>query len=95
VAKLDLQRIQALVEDAVDNGATTVEEIHRAVAAAPLEVLGQVEPLADVATSAQDLTSRSIGAIYDTIRRVNEQVGVLAERVLAAQGDDEPDASAD
>jgi hypothetical protein len=85
VAKLDLQRIQALVEDAVDNGATTVEEIHRAVAAAPLEVLGQVEPLADVATSAQDLTSRSIGAIYDTIRRVNEQVGVLAEQVLSAK----------
>ena len=85
MAKLDLQRIQALVEDAVDNGATTVEEIHRAVAAAPLEVLGQVEPLADVATSAQDLTSRSIGAIYDTIRRVNEQVGVLAEQVLAAK----------
>ena len=85
MAKLDLQRIQALVEDAVDNGATTVEEIHRAVAAAPLEVLGQVEPWADVATSAQDLTSRSIGAIYDTIRRVNEQVGVLAEQVLAAK----------
>ncbi|MBP7631987.1 MAG: hypothetical protein KA758_16160 [Acidimicrobiales bacterium] len=85
MAKLDLQRIQALVEDAVDNGATTVEEIHRAVAAAPLEVLGQVEPLADVATSAQDLTSRSIGAIYDTIRRVNEQVGVLAEQVLSAK----------
>ena len=84
MAKLDLQRIQALVEDAVDNGATTVEEIHRAVAAAPLEVLGQVAPLADVATSAQDLTSRSIGAIYDTIRRVNEQVGVLAEQVLSA-----------
>lgn len=85
MAKLDLQRIQALVEEAVDNGATTVEEIHRAVAAAPLEILGQVEPLAEVASSAQDLTSRSIGAIYDTIRRVNEEVGVLAEQVLAAK----------
>ncbi len=84
MAKLDLHRIQALVEEAVADGATTVEEIHRAVAAAPLEVLAQVEPLADVATSAQDLTSRSIGAIYDTIRRVNEEVGVLAEQVLSA-----------
>lgn len=92
MAKLDLQRIQALVEDAVDEGATSVEEIHRAVAAAPLEVLAQVEPLADVATSAQDLTSRSIGAIYDTIRRVNEQVGVLAEQVLAAKDQAESDA---
>lgn len=87
MSKLDVQRIQALVEEAVDNGATSVEEIHRAVAAAPLEVLSQVEPLADVAATAQDLTSRSIGAIYDTIRRVNEQVGVLAEQVLAAKDD--------
>lgn len=84
---LDPKRIQALVEEAVDNGATTVEEIHRSVAAAPLEVLGQVELLSSVAGAATDLTSRSIGAIYNTIRQVNEQVGVLAEQVLAARED--------
>ena len=81
------KQIQAMVEEAIDGGATSVEEIHKAVAAAPLEVLGQLEPLSDAANTAQDLTQRSIGAIYDTIRRVNEQVGVMAEQVLGAQDD--------
>ena len=84
---LDAQRIQALVEEAIDNGATSVEEIHRAVAAAPREVLGQIEPLSGPAATAQDLTARSIGAVYDTIRRVNEQVGVFAEQILMTQGE--------
>lgn len=84
MAQLDPQRIQALVEEAIDDGATTVEGIHRAVAAAPLEVLRNVEVLDAPVGAAQDLTERSIGAVYDTIRQVNEQVGVLAERLLAS-----------
>ena len=48
---------------------------------------GELEPLSDAANTAQDLTQRSIGAIYDAIRRVNEQVGVMAEQVLGAQDD--------
>ena len=84
---VDAQRIQALVEEAIDNGATSVEEIHQAVAAAPLEVLGQIEPLSGAAAAAQDVASRSIGAVYDTIRQVNEQVGILAERLLGANDD--------
>lgn len=83
MAQLDPQRIQALVEEAIDDGATTVEEIHQAIAAAPLEALRGVEALSGPAASAQDLSARSIGAVYDTIRQVNEQVGVLAERLLA------------
>ena len=84
---LDLARIQALVEEAIDQGATTVGQIHQAVAAAPLEALGSIEPLSDAAGAAQDVAQRSIGAIYDTIRRVNEQVGVYAEQLLAQKDD--------
>ncbi len=84
VAQIDPQSIQRLVEEAIAQGATTVEEIHQAVAAAPLEVLANVEQLSGPAALAQDLTARSIGAVYDTIRQVNEQVGVLAERILAS-----------
>ena len=80
---LNLARIQALVEEAIDQGATTVGQIHQAVAAAPLEALGSIEPLSDAAGAAQDVAQRSIGAIYDTIRQVNEQVGILAEQLLA------------
>jgi hypothetical protein len=83
VADLNLQRIQALVEEAIDEGATSVEEIHRKIAAAPLAALKEVEGLGGMADTAEDLSSRSIGAVYDTIRKVNEQVGVMAERLLA------------
>ena len=84
---LDLKKLQALVEEAIDQGASTVGEIHQAVAAAPLELLANIEPLQGAADQAQDLTKRSIGAVYDTIRQVNEQVGVLAETLLAQQDD--------
>lgn len=87
MAELDPIRIQALVEEAIDHGASTVGEIHRAVAAAPFEVLRGIDALEGPATAAQDLTERSIGAVYDTIRRVNEQVGILAERLLDQQQD--------
>ncbi len=87
MADMNLQRIQALVEEAVDQGASTVEEIHLAVAAAPLEALKGIGSLRGPADTAQDLASRSIGAVYDTIRQVNEQVGVLAEQVLNTRSD--------
>ena len=82
MATIDPKRIQAMVEEAIDNGASTVAEIHQAVAAAPLEALKGIDALAGPAGKAQDLASRSIGTVYDTIRQVNEQVGILAERLL-------------
>jgi hypothetical protein len=87
VPELDLARVQALVEEAIDHGASTVGEIHQAVAAAPLEILHNIEPLAGMAETAEELTHRTIGAVYDTIRRVNEQVGVLAEQLLREKDD--------
>jgi hypothetical protein len=87
VPDLDLSRLQALVEEAIDHGASTVGEIHQAIAAAPLEALRTIEPLSGAAETAQDLTQRSIGAVYDTIRQVNEQVGILAEQLLHQKDD--------
>jgi hypothetical protein len=85
--ELDLSKIQRLVEEAIDQGASTVGEIHQAVAAAPLEALRNIEPLSGAAEQAQDITQRSIGAVYDTIRQVNEQVGILAEQLLNKKHD--------
>lgn len=87
MVQLDLSRIQSLVEEAIDQGASSVGEIHQAVAAAPFEALRGVEALSGPAATAQDLTTRSIGAVYDTIRQVNEQVGILAERLLDQRAD--------
>ena len=71
-----------LVRDAVEKGATTVEEIHKSIAALPLDVLERVdgfEALDDV----RKMQSQSIGAVYDVIRKVNREVAKLADELLA------------
>lgn len=82
----DVEGIRALVQDAIDRGATSVEEVHKMIAAMPLEALKKIEPLGGAAESAQELTTRSIGAIYDAIRGVNAQVGEVAKQMLGGAG---------
>lgn len=81
-AMADIEQIRTMVEQAIDDGATTVEEIHKKVAAAPLNALKGVGPLAGAAEQAGAVADQSIGAVYDAIRFVNEQVGALAEQLL-------------
>ena len=78
----DAGDVRRLVQQAIDAGATTVGEIHQKIAAMPLEVL---EPFDTTGTAkkAKQLTERSIGNVYDTIREINEHVGSLAEELLA------------
>jgi hypothetical protein len=78
----DLDGIRALVQDAIDKGATTVEEVHTTIAAMPLEALKKVEPLRGLAEAAEAVTMASIGNVYDTIRQVNEQAGEVAKQLL-------------
>lgn len=78
----DIEQIRSMVEQAIDDGATTVEEIHKRIAAAPLAALKGVGPLASAADQAGAVADQSIGAVYDAIRFVNEQVGALGEQLL-------------
>ncbi|HEY4409952.1 MAG TPA: hypothetical protein VGO87_08715 [Acidimicrobiia bacterium] len=76
------EEIRAVVQQAIDAGATTVEEVHQKIAAMPLEALKRFDSTG-TAEKAQDLTTRSIGTVYDTIRQINEQIGDFAQQVLA------------
>ena len=71
------------IQDAVDKGATTVEEIHKSIADLPLKVLEESELLRGPAKEVRRLQDRTIGAIYDVIRDVNERVGTLGSELLA------------
>lgn len=85
--KTTIARIEAvkdLIQEAVDKGATSVEQIHRAIAALPLEVLEKRGLLDDEARGARKLLDTSIGAVYDTIRAVNREVGELASGIFEA-----------
>jgi hypothetical protein len=72
----------SFIQDAIDKGATTVEEIHKSIADLPLKMLEESELLRGPAKEVRRVQDHTIGAIYDVIRRINEQVGTLASELL-------------
>lgn len=72
-----------LIEDAVDKGATTVEEIHREIADLPLSILERAGLLESTTEKVRSLQDASIGAVYDVIRSVNHKVTDLAGGILS------------
>src|SRR6185295_5691483 len=79
-----IEAVKDLIQEAVDKGATSVEQIHRAIADLPLSALEQRGLLGDEGKSARKLIDSSIGAVYDTIRLINREVGELASGVFEA-----------
>ena len=75
-----LQRLELLkdfVQQAIDRGATSVEAIHQHIAAIPFEVLEKSGLLDEDRHQLRQKQERTIGAVYDAIRRINQQVGEL------------------
>jgi hypothetical protein len=77
------KRLADVVEQVVDDGAKSVEEIHKAIADLPLEMLQRLDGFEDTLKDVRKLQESSIGAIYDAIRKVNHEVARLATEVLA------------
>jgi hypothetical protein len=71
------------VQDAIDKGATTVEEVRKAIADLPLKILEESGVLKGSAKEARRLQDHTLGAIYGAIRDINEQVGTYASKLLA------------
>ena len=71
-----------LVEEAVDKGANTVEEIHRSIADLPIKVLEEIGLFEKTTSDIKEIQNASIGAIYDVIRDVNHSVAKLAKDIL-------------
>jgi hypothetical protein len=77
------RRVADLIQDAVDKGATTVEEVHKSIADLPLKILEEMDFLKRPVKEVRRVQDRSIGAVYDLIRGLNEQAGKLASEVLS------------
>lgn len=78
----DEKKLTELIEEAVDKGATTVEEIHRSIAELPITILERAELFESTTGEVKRLQDASIGAIYDLIRDVNHKVAQLAVELL-------------
>ncbi|MDB5976351.1 MAG: hypothetical protein JWR07_3111 [Nevskia sp.] len=75
-----LQRLELLkdfIQEAVDRGATSVEQIHQHIAALPFDALEKSGLLEDDKLKLREKQRRSIGMVYDAIRRINREVGQL------------------
>jgi hypothetical protein len=71
------------IQEAIDTGTTTVEEVHKSIANLPLRILEERQLLRGPAREAKRLQDQTIGAIYDVIRDINERIGNYASQLLA------------
>lgn len=77
----DEPRLARLVEDVIDKGANTAEEINRAILDLPITMLESLG-LGDTAQHVKKVQDSSIGAIYMLIRDINHKVADLSEDLL-------------
>lgn len=78
----EARKLADMVHDVVARGATTAQEIHQAVAALPLEVLEEIEPLEKLVKQVRKTQERSISAVYDLVRGINEEVAKVTRDIL-------------
>ncbi|HME72243.1 MAG TPA: hypothetical protein VKM54_20610 [Myxococcota bacterium] len=83
--RAEAKRLVDLVQREVDDGATSVEQIHKAVANLPLEILDRLDIFEETSKGARKVQDATIGAMYDVIRKVNEEVGKLAKEILSGR----------
>jgi len=83
--RLEARKIADLVQREIDDGATTVEEIHKAIANLPLDILERLDVFDEMVKDVRKVQDTSIGAIYDVIRRVNHEVGNYAKEILGGR----------
>jgi hypothetical protein len=77
-----IRSLQELVQDAIDKGATTVEEVHRSIASLPFDQLEKIAFLEEGSQKARAYAEQSIGAVYDAIRNLNQRAGKIARQLL-------------
>tara|TARA_R110001592_G_scaffold75526_1_gene228662 strand:+ start:3027 stop:3314 length:288 start_codon:yes stop_codon:yes gene_type:complete len=77
-----LKDLKDFVQNSIDKGASSVEDVHKTIAGLPLDFIAKFGLLHDQAEKVKGLQESTIGSIYDTIRMVNEKSGEYAEEIL-------------
>jgi t-SNARE complex subunit (syntaxin) len=70
----ETQSLVSTIHDAIDEITTAVEDIHKSVAGVPIDVLKGLTPLDDAMEEARAVQTRSIGAVYELVRKINGRV---------------------
>ena len=79
----DLTELKNKIKEAIDNGATNLEQIHKKVMEMPIDWLAKIGPLEAKAGDLKKLSNETIGNVYDFIRKLNSKVDEVATELLA------------
>jgi hypothetical protein len=71
-----LRGLGALLQDAVEHGASAIERVHKATADRPFAILDRIPPLSIPARGVHAVHDATVSGVYETIRQVNRFVGV-------------------
>jgi hypothetical protein len=77
-----IELLKDMIQTSIDQGATTVEEVHQAIADMPFEILEKRGLLNDTASQLRDTQKATIGTVYGKIREINRLVGELASDMI-------------
>lgn len=80
MAKIEkLELLKDLVQEAIDKGAKSVEEIHKTIAALPFETL---EKAGLANETLKEKHNQFLSSVYGAIRNVNQQIGDFASDIF-------------
>jgi hypothetical protein len=79
--------LRALVTEAVEQGTSAVERVHRATAARPFDILDRIPPVAPGARGVRLIHDATVAGVYETIRQVNRLVGQTLSAAIDAAED--------
>ncbi len=65
------------IQQAIDRGATSVEQVHQHIADLPFEFLERAGLLKGDKLALREKKRRTIGMVYDAIRNINRQIGEM------------------
>jgi hypothetical protein len=82
-----LLSLQEIVEKTIEDGATTVEQVHLSIASMPFDMLEKIDALQKPVGKARQIHDETVGNIYETIRLLNERAGDIARRLLKGRNE--------
>ena len=73
-----LLKIKNVVQEMIDQGITSVEQVHQTLADMPFEMMKKIESLEPAVTASESIRGKSVGGVYEIIRRINAELGKQA-----------------
>jgi hypothetical protein len=74
--------LKDLVQDAIEHGSTAVEQVHKATAARPFDILEQIPAVAGPTRIVRVVHDVSVTTVYSAIRLTNRAVGRVVDIAL-------------